>query len=85
LRESKASIIRVTGIGELFLRSLRRLLVNDNVVSSSPILVTLMMEELGSSETTVLTRANWRNIPDDGILQREISLLKQLLFVHLAD
>jgi hypothetical protein len=57
-----ASVIRVTRIGELgttlavtsnlvFLRSLRRLLVRASVVPSSPILVTLMEEELSSSET----------------------------------
>jgi hypothetical protein len=54
------------------LRSVRRLLivrvVATNVVPSSPILVTLMMEALRSSETSVLTRAAWRNIAEEGLL-----------------
>jgi hypothetical protein len=41
-----------------FLRNVSRLLVRASVVLSLPILVT-MMEELRSSETSVLTRATW--------------------------
>jgi hypothetical protein len=37
---------------EVFLRSVRRLLVAASVVPSSPILVTLMKEALSSSETS---------------------------------
>jgi hypothetical protein len=53
-----ASIIRVIRIGELrtFACSVLQLLDTANVVPISPILVTLMMEAMGSSETSVLTR-----------------------------
>jgi hypothetical protein len=71
--EHSASIIRVTRIDELrttvgFLRSLHRLLVTRNVAPSSPILVTLMMEAIHSSETSVLTGTTRRNIPEYDIL-----------------
>jgi hypothetical protein len=74
--ERSACNIRATRKGELGTtlaltsnrRTLHWLLVTANVVPSSQILVTLMMEALRSSKSSVLRTATWRHIPEDGIL-----------------
>jgi hypothetical protein len=55
----------------LFLRCVLLLVVIADVVPRSPILVTLMMDAIYSSQTSVLTRATWRNIPEDDILHSQ--------------
>jgi hypothetical protein len=60
------------------LRGVLQLLVSANVIPSSPILVTLMMEAIRFSETSVLTRATQRNFPEDGILQSWRRITKTL-------
>jgi hypothetical protein len=58
-----------------------QLLVTANVVQGSPILVTLMIEVLSSSETSVLTRATRRNIPEDGILQMKTRWIMSMIVI----
>jgi hypothetical protein len=59
---------------EILDASVPQLLVTAEDVLISPILVTLMMEAIGSAETSALTRATRRNIQEDGILLVTIKL-----------
>jgi hypothetical protein len=65
---SNRSTLRRNIMSIALLRSVLRLLVTANFVTSSPILVTLMTEAMLSSETSVLTRVTLRNMPEGGIL-----------------
>jgi hypothetical protein len=78
--EGIISIFTVTRIGELrttlaATSNRGSVLATANVVLSSLILVTLMMETIPSSETSVLTRATCHNILEDGVLYLNTSSL----------
>jgi hypothetical protein len=49
-----------------------RLLVTADIVPTSPILVTLMMEAVCSSEMLVLTRGTWHHIAEGGMLRSHL-------------
>jgi hypothetical protein len=68
ISEELSTSITVTRISELG----TTLAVMANVVPSSRILVTLMMEALSSSKTSVLTRVTRHNIPEHGTLHSNI-------------
>jgi hypothetical protein len=60
-------MLRRVALAHIFLRSVLWLFVTANVVRSSPILVTLMMEAILSSKTSVPTLGTGRQIPEDDI------------------
>jgi hypothetical protein len=68
LEEGIAPNIRVNRIRELGTTlAVTSYVVTVNVVPSSLVLDTLMMQAIRSSETSVLTRAIRRHIPEDGM------------------
>jgi hypothetical protein len=85
--EHIASIIRVTRFGKLGTTlavtssgSMLQLLVTANVLSV-PILVTLMMEVIRSSESWAVTRATRHNIPEDAILEVYVAAVSVIMIL----
>jgi hypothetical protein len=59
------------------------LLVTAKVVPSSPILFTLMTEEIRSIATSVLRRVTLRHIPEEGILQTYHGLNISIMIAYI--
>jgi hypothetical protein len=76
-------LLRIGELGTTSAVTSNRFLVTANVVSSSMILLTLMMEALSSSETSVPIRAKRSNIPEDYNLHshRRVNLKSYILHV----
>jgi hypothetical protein len=72
-KERIASTIRVRRIGNL--GTTLAVISNRSTLRGNTSLVTLMMEAIRSSETSVLTSATQHNVPEHGILQEDRCLL----------
>jgi hypothetical protein len=62
----------ILSIQLVFLRSVLQLLGTANVVPSSPIVVSVIIDAIVSSVTSVITRATGRHIQEDGISARRM-------------
>jgi hypothetical protein len=80
--ERIVSIIRVTRIGEIgTMLTVTSKTAND--VLSLPILV-ILMEAIHSSEMSVLTRATWSNIPEEGSFNLFVHILQHVFSLQLC-